>query len=129
MGVRPEATAIRILVVDDSRHFLDAARGVLERDGVTVVGVASASADAMRLAVELRPDVILVDIDLGEESGLCLAEQLVAAVDARVVLISVYPESEIADLVAASPAAGFVAKSKLSANVVLDVVRSGRSDD
>ena len=128
MGVRPEATAIRILVVDDSRHFLDAARGVLERDGVTVVGVASASADAMRLAVELRPDVILVDVDLGDESGLCLAEELVAAVDARVVLISVYPESEIADLVAASPAAGFVAKSKLSANVVLDVMRSGRSD-
>ena len=119
---------MRILVVDDSRHFLDAARAVLERDGVTVVGVASASADAIRLAVELRPDAILVDVDLGEESGLGLTEQLVSTVDARVVLISVYPESEIADLVAASPAAGFVSKAKLSASVVLDVLRSARSD-
>ena len=44
---------------------------------MTVVGVASTSADALRYAVELQPDVALVDIVLGDESGFDLAQQLV----------------------------------------------------
>ena len=109
---------MRILIVDDSRRFLDAACGALERDGVTVVGAASTSAEALRLAEELRPDGILVDVDLGEESGLDLAQELAPSDAAPVVLISVYAESELADLIAASPAVGFVSKSELSASAV-----------
>jgi hypothetical protein len=48
---------MRCLIVDDSPRFLDPARGLLERQGMTVVGVASTSADALRRTVELRPDV------------------------------------------------------------------------
>jgi DNA-binding NarL/FixJ family response regulator len=114
----PQPRTLRILIVDDSRHFLDAARGALEQDGITVVGVASTSADALELARQLRPDGILVDIDLGDESGLDLARML-ASVDAGpVVLISAYPESEVVDLIAASPAIGFVSKAQLSASVI-----------
>ena len=67
---------MRCLIVDDSADFVDAARGLLERQGITVVGVASTSAEALRCFEELRPDVTLVDIDLGGESGFELAEQL-----------------------------------------------------
>ena len=67
---------MRCLIVDDSADFVDAARGWLECEGITVVGVASTSADALRLFEELRPDVTLVDINLGGESGFDVAEQL-----------------------------------------------------
>ena len=114
----PGADSLRILIVDDSRHFLDAARGALEQDGVTVVGVASTSAEAVRLARELRPDGILVDVDLGDESGLDLAREFASSQAAPVVLISAYPEYELADLIAVSPAVGFLSKAELSAKAV-----------
>ena len=60
---------LRSLLVDDSPHFLVAASELLERQGVDVVGIASTIEDAARLADALRPDVCLVDIDLGDESG------------------------------------------------------------
>ena len=118
----PGAGGLRILIVDDSRHFLDAARSTLEQDGLTVVGVAATSTEARRLALELRPDGILVDIDLGDESGLDLARELASQDAPPVVLISAYPESELADLIAASPAVGFVSKSDLSGRVVSSLI-------
>jgi DNA-binding NarL/FixJ family response regulator len=113
---------LRMVIVDDNGHFLDAARTVLEDEGIDVVGVARNSAEAIRVAAELQPDVILVDVDLGEESGFDLVQRLAASEDARTVLISAYPESELADLIAASPAAGFVSKAVLSARAVSNLL-------
>jgi DNA-binding NarL/FixJ family response regulator len=121
---------MRLLIVDDNPHFLAAARGLLEREGMTVVGVASTSVDALRRADELRPDVTLVDIDLGTENGFDLAERLAEASSAggpRVILISAYPEQDLGDLVKASPAAGFLSKSRLSARAIRELL--GRTDD
>lgn len=119
---------MRTVIVDDSRHFRDAACEVLERDGLTIVGCASTSDRALRLAEELRPDVVLVDVDLGKESGFDLVERLGAAVNVQTILISVYPESELTDLIAASSAVGFVAKSDLSARAVLEVLDRGERE-
>jgi DNA-binding NarL/FixJ family response regulator len=116
---------LRILIVDDSSHFLDAARGVLELDGIAVVGVASTSADAHQLATELLPDGILVDVDLGDESGLDLAREFAESNGAPVVLISAYSEAELADLIAISPAVGFVPKDELSARVISSLIAPG----
>ena len=117
--------AWRLLIVDDNTHFLAAARGLLEREGMTVVGVASTGADAMRLADSLRPDLTLVDVDLGEESGFDLALRLTEADGgtAPVILISAYPEEDLADLVDASAALGFLPKSSISAKAIKDLVR------
>jgi len=57
---------MRCLIVDDSRRFLEAARGLLLREGVTVVGTASSAAEAGALIKDLRPDVVLVDIETHE---------------------------------------------------------------
>jgi DNA-binding NarL/FixJ family response regulator len=124
MTVKSQGVALRVVIVDDNSHFLRAARNVLRQDGADVVGIASTIQEALRVAKELRPDVILVDVDLGEESGFDLAEKLNAAHAASVVMISAYPETELVDLISASPALGFVAKSELSARAVADLLGS-----
>ena len=124
--------ALRSLIVDDNTHFLAAARELLEREGVEVVGVTSSGAEALQLAGDLNPDVALVDIDLGQESGLDLARRLAASAgegSSRVVLISAYSESDFADLIAASPAVGFLAKSELSAARIEEILRAGQGPD
>ena len=108
---------LRCLLVDDNEAFLGAASLLLEREGVTVVGVASSIAEGLRQARALRPDVILVDIGLGQESGFDLARLL--AQDGRgggaeVILISTGAEADYIELIEESPAAGFLAKSELS---------------
>lgn len=117
--------AFRCLIVDDSAGFLDAARSLLEQEGISVVGVASTKAEALRRAQELRPEATLVDIDLGADSGFDLARRLVeeTGLDPRsVILISTHARGEFADLIEASPAGGFISKSALSASAIRDVV-------
>ena len=117
--------ALRVLIVDDNSHFLGAARDLLQREGLEVIAVASSGAEAVRLADELAPDVTLVDIDLGEESGFDVARALVherATDHTPVVLISTYAEKDFAELIATSPAVGFVSKSDLSARTLQEVL-------
>jgi DNA-binding NarL/FixJ family response regulator len=117
----------RCLSVDDSHSFLRAARVLLEREGLTVAGVATTGDEALREAETLRPDVVLVDISLGEESGFDLARRLVQDDPVNqtvVVLISTRAEADIVDLLAESPAAGFVPKEDLSASEIRRFVDS-----
>ena len=111
---------LRCLIVDDNASFLQAAGAFLERECVTVVGVASNAADAIRQARELRPDVVLLDIMLGAESGFDVARDLVEtdAGDPTVIMISTHAEEDFEELIEAAPAAGFLAKSELSARAV-----------
>jgi DNA-binding NarL/FixJ family response regulator len=116
---------LRCLIVDDSLHFLAAARALLERQGLEVVGVASTGAEALQKAVELRPDVTLVDINLGGESGFDVATRLRAAADpAPVILISTQTMDDYIDLVRASPALGFLPKTTLSGHAIRELLDS-----
>jgi len=116
--------AVRCVIVDDNRGFLEAARTLLEREGLTIAGVASTSADALRQAETLQPDVVLVDVSLGDESGFELARRLVAdhARGAPVILISTRSQADLADAIARSPAAGFLSKSELSADAIRGLI-------
>lgn len=117
--------ACRCLIVDDNPGFLEAAYDLLTRQGVNVVGVASTSAEALQRAEELRPELTLVDVELGDDSGFELARRLTRAMESeppRVVLISTHAEQDFADLIAASPAVGFVSKSDLSRGAIRDVL-------
>jgi len=120
--------ALGVLIVDDNRLFLEAARDRLEREGLRVVGVASTSAEALRRAEELRPEVVLVDVMLGTESGFELARRL--AVHHRdngpaVILISTYSAADYAGPIAESPAAGFLPKQELSADAIRRIIDGG----
>ncbi len=92
----------RCLIVDDSPCFLDTARRLLEQQGIPVVGTVSNTADAVRTAAELQPDVILVDVELGAECGFDLAQRLDESFAAAVILISTHAEQDLADLVSGS---------------------------
>jgi DNA-binding NarL/FixJ family response regulator len=121
---------LRLLLVDDNERFLAVARTSLERDGIEVIGTASTVAQAIDRAGTLRPDVVLVDVALGSESGFDLTRQLVDRYpDLRtgVVLISTRREEDLADLIASSPAVGFVWKAHLSARAVRALVPAGGS--
>ena len=117
---------MRCLIVDDNADFVDAARGLLERQGITVVGAASSSAEAFRCFAELLPDVTLVDINLGEESGFDLVEQLDRAgspAPSTLILISTHAAQDFAEMIATSPAVGFLSKSALTPCTIRDLVR------
>ena len=117
--------SLRLLLVDDNPPFLEAARRVLEGDGLRVVGVASTTAEAVLRHRQLRPDVTLVDVNLGEEDGVELA-RLLSHTDRdrphRVILISTYPEEDLMDVIDAPAGVGFLSKSRLSGAAVRELV-------
>ena len=78
---------LQCIIVDDYESFLKVARAKLERQGMAVVGVASNGAEALRQARELSPDVALIDISLGTESGFDVAREITPYVGS-VILIS-----------------------------------------
>ncbi len=100
---------------------------LLQREGISIVAVASTSAGALPLVEEHDPDVVLVDINLGDESGFDLAERLSPAAGRRwpVILISADAEADLEDLIAASVAVGFVSKTRLSANAIFELLDRG----
>lgn len=109
------------LIVDDSTRFLELARVLLERDGIKVVGTASSAAEGLSRVAERRPDVALVDIDLGGDDGFDLARDLERG-DTAVILISGHAEVDFGDLIDASSALGFIPKTELSAGAVHELV-------
>ncbi|WP_185296207.1 response regulator [Mycolicibacterium litorale] len=119
---------MRCLIVDDSADFRDAACAMLTRAGVDVVAVAANSVDALRCSREMEPDVVLVDVDLGGESGFDLAEELdrSQAQAPAVILVSTYAEQDLAEMIAVSPAIGFVSKISLSAAAIRDLLDTAR---
>jgi CheY-like chemotaxis protein len=118
---------VRVLIVDDNVEFLRAARGLLQREGITVVAVASTCAEALRSAEAHNPDVVPVDVDLGDENGFDVAERLSRPTGRPrpVALISAHPEQDLEDLIYCSPAIGFISKSRLSVNAIVSLLDRG----
>ena len=123
---------LRCLIIDDSELFQNAARGLLELGGITVVGLASTGDEAVQRVKELRPDVTLLDVDLGGASGFDVARRLHQETEPPrppVILISTHREADYADLIAASPVVGFLPKSTLSARAIRELLGSGAEGD
>jgi DNA-binding NarL/FixJ family response regulator len=124
---------LRCLIVDDNANFREEMRGLLTEQGLDVVGGAGSAADAHRQIAEVRPDVALIDIDLGRDSGLELARQLRKHPGQgpvpHLILISTHGEAEYADLIEASPAVGFLAKIDLSAGTIREMLAAVDGDE
>jgi CheY-like chemotaxis protein len=119
------------LIVDDSPEFIEAARQLLADDAITVVGVAATSDRAVSEVLALRPDLVLVDVNLGSESGLDVAERLAALPKGGppVILVSAETGSELAELVDASAALGFVSKTDLSGDAIRKLFARTETED
>ncbi len=117
---------MRCLIVDDSAQFRATASAILQRGGITVVGTASNTADAVRSYLQLRPDVVLVDVDLGAESGFEVVKALheAGAPADGLILISTHAESDFTDLIADSPVSGFLPKFAFSTQAVRELIGS-----
>jgi DNA-binding NarL/FixJ family response regulator len=97
---------------------------MLERAGLSVVGMACNTAEALQCTDELQPDVVLVDIDLGSENGFDVAEAIHRAGPPApsVILISTHSEQDFVDMIADSPAVGFLPKFALSPDSIRSLV-------
>jgi two-component system, NarL family, nitrate/nitrite response regulator NarL len=119
VGATLGCVTFRCLIVDDSEGYLASAARLLESQGVEVVGRATSGEGAVGLIEALRPEVVLVDVDLGNEDGIELTKYITAhAPSTRVVLISAHDWEELDELVSESGAVGFLAKRDLGAAAI-----------
>ena len=113
--------SLRCLIVDDNSGFLQSARLLLEREGLSVVALASSGEEALRQTQELQPDVVLVDVDLGNENGFDVVRSFhdrFGPSTPNLILVSIHIEQDLAELIAGSPAVGFISKAQLSAKAI-----------
>ena len=117
-----------VLIVDDHPGFRGWARAVLQAEGFGVVGEAADGAGAIQAVGALRPDVVLLDIQLPDMSGFEVAERLrgggAGGAGGRVVLISSRDAADYGTRIASSPVAGFLAKADLSGAALAAVLES-----
>jgi DNA-binding NarL/FixJ family response regulator len=107
--------AAAVLIVDDNARFRLRARRLLEADGYEVVAEAADGAAALEAARRFRPDVVLLDIQLPDTSGLLVAERLTGESNPpKVVLTSTHDAADFGDRAARCGACGFVPKAELS---------------
>lgn len=112
-----------VLIVDDHAEFRSLARALLEADGFAVLGEAPDGESALAAAASLRPDLVLLDIQLPDGDGFEVAVQLAAAADPpAVVLTSSRSVSSYRRRLAASPARGFISKGELSGEALAALV-------
>jgi DNA-binding NarL/FixJ family response regulator len=113
----------RVLIVDDHPSFRAAARVLLEAEGFDVVGEAADGAQAITEAGRLRPEVVLLDVQLPDIDGFDVAARLTGEADAPIViLVSSRDGSDFGPLVTRSGARGFVPKAELSGDRVQELL-------
>jgi DNA-binding NarL/FixJ family response regulator len=112
---------VRVLIVDDQEPFRSAAQLVVSLvDGFEVVGEAPTGEDGVRLAAELLPDLVLMDINMPGIDGLEATRRIVSAQPAiRVLVLSTYEAGEYEPLARAAGAVGFVSKSEFGPDHLL----------
>jgi len=109
--------------VDDHPSFRATARVLLEAEGFDVVGEAADGASALTEAGRLRPEVVLLDVQLPDIDGFDVAARLTGNADSPVViLVSSRDSSDFGPLVMRSGARGFVPKAELSGDRLAELL-------
>lgn len=114
-----------VLIVDDHGSFRASARALLEAEGYEVVGEAADGAQAIEEVRRLRPDLVLLDVQLPDMTGFQVAEHVAGVAEApQVILTSSRDASDYGDLVTQAPARGFIAKDQLSGQALSELLES-----
>lgn len=124
MPSAPVQNQIKILLVDDHRSVLWGLEKLIEGESprMVVIGKATTSAEAMRLLDEAKPDIVLLDIDLGGESGINAIPNLIAKSQARVLVLTGSRDSSVHDAAVLAGAMGVVEKGE-SAETILKAIQ------
>jgi two-component system, NarL family, invasion response regulator UvrY len=122
-----EDSPVRVLIVDDQAPFRRAARSVVSAvPGFQVVAEADGAESAIQAAAATRPSLVLMDIRLGEASGIEVTQRILADVpDALVILVSTYAAEDLPAGAGSSGAAAYLHKEQLGP-VELEAIWSGR---
>jgi DNA-binding NarL/FixJ family response regulator len=105
--------ATRVLIVDDHASFRGSARTLLRSEGYDVVGEAETGTEAVRLAEELKPDLVLLDVQLPDLDGFEVTA-LLLELDEPPEVVLTSSRDDYAAAVVGTGALGFVAKDALS---------------
>ena len=115
----------RALIVDDHVGFRGVARRLLQEIGRQVVGEAGTGAEALREAWRLKPDLVLLDVQLPDLDGLAVAAFLRSlAKPPTVVLVSSRDATDYGPRLDRCGAVGFIAKADLSAESLMALLGS-----
>ena len=111
---------VRVLLVDDHRAILAGLTHLIDGEypRLQVAGVASSGAEAMRLSRQSSPDVILLDLDLGDENGMDLIPELTRATAAKVIVLTSQRDPGLRERARQLGAQGFVLKDEPAAAVL-----------
>jgi DNA-binding NarL/FixJ family response regulator len=125
----PTPTPPRVLVVDDHRAFAEMLAIALQAGGMDVVGTATSAAQAISLAEQTRPDVVVMDIQMPREDGLSAARRLrQVAPDAVIAVVTAHRDPEWVVRATQAGASAFIPKDGSLAEMidVLSRVRAGQ---
>jgi DNA-binding NarL/FixJ family response regulator len=115
---------IRVLIADDHRLFAEALEAILSGDKrVELVGLAADGEEAVRLAAEQKPDVVLMDISMPRMDGITAAKAIHAADDdVRILMLTGSNARSDVDRARKAGAAGYVTKDRIAAELVQAIV-------
>jgi CheY-like chemotaxis protein len=112
-----------VLIVDDHAAFRASARALLQADGFDVIGEASGGMEAIEAVSRLRPEVVVLDIQLSDLDGLAVAETLAEVPDPpAVVLVSGREAATYGPRLRQTSARGFISKSELSGKALAALI-------
>ncbi|HEX2333287.1 MAG TPA: response regulator transcription factor [Burkholderiales bacterium] len=116
---RPIST-IRVLLVDDHRTVLWGLEKLIESESpaMVVAGKATSGAEAIKMASQARPDVIVLDSELGEQSGIDAIPQLLERSNAKVLLLTEQRNAQLHDRAVLAGARGIVYKEEPAETIV-----------
>jgi DNA-binding NarL/FixJ family response regulator len=113
---------LTVLIVDDHPSFRASARAILESDGFDVVGEAEDGATGLRMLRDLRPDVVLLDVQLPDMTGFDVCVECGDLDETTVVLVSSRDATDYGQLIEESGASGFVPKAELSGAAIISLL-------
>lgn len=121
---------IRVLLADDHRVLLGSLRALLEHNGFEIVGEATTGEEALVIAAKVRPQVVVMDLEMPGTGGLAAAHRMKQTVpSAKVLILSAHDdESDVLEALNDAGAAGYLVKSDAPEELVTAVraVASGK---